>query len=157
MRAKSVKGKTIHDIENALLELPGDFKPTLAFVFLSVRQDRDAVARLLNRFSISVFGATTNGEFIDEDYEQGTIAILLLDVNPAYFFIQFAELDGTNDRATTSSMAKDAIARFDDPAFVIMGSSLGTDVEEVLGGFVDVLGKDANIVGGMAGDDHTFK
>jgi hypothetical protein len=157
MRAKSVKGKTIQDIENALLELQGNFKPTLAFVFLSVRQERDAVVQLLNRFSISVFGATTNGEFIDEDYEQGTIAILLLDVNPAYFFIQFAELNGNNDRATTSSMAKEAIATFDDPAFVIMASSLETDVEEVLGGFVDVLGKEANIVGGMAGDDHTFK
>ena len=157
MQAKSVKGKTIEEIEGALQGLQGNFKPTLAFVFLSVRQDRKGVVRLLNKYSISVFGATTNGEFIDEDYEQGTITLLMLDVDRGYFFTQFAELDGKSDRTITSSLAREAIARFDDPALFIMGSNLATDVEEVLGGFIDVLGTESNIVGGMAGDDHTFK
>ena len=157
MQARSIKGRTVVEIEQELKRLPANFKPTLAFVFLSVRQDREGVAHLLDSFSISVFGATTNGEFIDEDYEQGTIALLLLDVDPRYFFVQFAELSGKEDRSITALIASEAIARFNDPAFVIMGSSLGTDIEEMLGGFIDVLGKDANIVGGMAGDDHTFK
>ena len=137
--------------------MPTNFKPTLAFVFLSVSQDRNAVAEMLDQFSISVIGATSNGEFIDEGYEQGTIAILLLDIDPNYFFIQFSDLNGKDDRQITSILAKEAIGRFSDPAFIIMGSSLQTDVEEILGGFMDVLGNDANIVGGMAGDDHTFK
>lgn len=157
MKAKSVKGKTLNEIEASLKSLENGFKPNLAFVFLSIKQDRNAVSDLLDQFGIRVFGATSNGEFIDEDYEQGTIAILLLDINPNYFFIQFAELDGKNDRHITSTLAKEAIARFDDPAFIMMGSNLQTDVEEMLGGFTDVVGNDANIVGGMAGDDHTFK
>jgi len=157
MKAKSLKGKTINDIETSLKSLPPDFKPTLAFVFLSIKQDRKAISDLLDKFGISVFGATTNGEFIDEDYEQGTIAILLLNINPNYFFIQFSEFNGKDDRQITSTLAKEAIARFDDPAFIIMGSNLQTDVEEILAGFTDVLGSEANIVGGMAGDDHTFK
>jgi len=157
MKAKSVKGKTINDIEASLKSLQNDFKPNLAFVFLSIKQDRIAVSDLLDQFGITVFGATSNGEFIDEDYEQGTIAILLLEINPNYFFIQFAELNGKDDRQITSALSKEAIARFDDAALIIMGSSLQTDVEEILGGFTDVLGNDANIVGGMAGDDHTFK
>lgn len=156
MQAKSVKGKTLNDIEKALKGL-GNFKPTLGIVFLSINQDRNAVVDLLDRFSISVFGATSNGEFINEEYEQGTIAILLLDINPNYFFIQFAELNGKDDRQITSTLAKEAIERFSDPAFIIMGSNLQTDVEEMLGGFTDVLSNDANIVGSMAGDDHTFK
>lgn len=157
MQSKSVKGKTLKEIGDALEKLPDNFRPTLAIVFLSCRQDRDAVAMLLDRFSIAVFGATSNGEFVDEEYEQGTIAILLLDINPGYFFIQFAELNGKDDRQITSRLAKEAVEKFRDPAFIIMGSSLETDVEEVLGGFTDVLSKDANIVGGMAGDDMTFK
>ncbi|HWI91703.1 MAG TPA: FIST N-terminal domain-containing protein [Flavisolibacter sp.] len=157
MQAKSVKAKTLKEIENALKALPDNFKPTLAIVFLSISQDRDAVANLLNQFSISIFGATSNGEFVDEDYEQGTIAILLLDINTSDFFIQFAELNGKHDRQITSALAKQATARFDAPALIIMGSSLETDVEEVLGGFTDVMSKEANIVGGMAGDDMTFK
>lgn len=156
MKAKSVKGKTLKDIDEALKTLPENFKPTLAIVFLSIRQDRGAVANLLDKFSISVFGATSNGEFIDEEYEQGTIAILLLDIDPAHFFIQFAELNGKDDRQTSATLAKEAIARFNDPAFIVMGSNLQTDVEEMLAGFTDVLGNNANIVGGMAGDDHTF-
>jgi hypothetical protein len=157
MQAKSVKAKTLKEIEDALKTLSHNFKPTLAIVFLSISQDREAVGNLLNQFSISVFGATSNGEFVDEDYEQGTIAILLLDIDPTYFFIQFSELNGKENRQITSTLAKEAIARFNDPAVVIMASNLQTDVEEILAGFTDVLGADANIVGGMAGDDHTFK
>ncbi|MEJ7674840.1 MAG: hypothetical protein WKF59_19625 [Chitinophagaceae bacterium] len=51
------------------------------------------------------YGCTTNGEFIDEEYQTGTIAILLLDVNPAYFSIQFSQLDGINDRNITAKLA----------------------------------------------------
>ena len=156
MQAQSIKGKTVKEIEASLASLPNNFKPTLAFIFISVSQDRNAVCELLDRSGIAVFGATSNGEFIDEDYEPGTIAVLLLDINPNYFFIQFAELNGIDDRKITAAMATEAIAIFNDPAFIITGSNLQTDTEELLSGFTDVLGTDANIVGGMAGDDHSF-
>ncbi len=157
MKAKSIKGKSTEEIKAALKESVADgFKPTLAIAFISKSQDRKAITELLDQKDIAVFGCTTNGEFIDEEYQTGTIAILLMDINPAYFSIQFSELDGTNDRSITAKLAREAQKIFDNPSFFITASSLQTDIEEMLGGFIDVIGNDINAFGGMAGDDLTF-
>jgi len=67
MKAKSIKGRTRDEIQIALRQSMNDgFKPTLAIVFLSVSQDRKAVCKVLSDAGIKIFGATTNGEFIDE-------------------------------------------------------------------------------------------
>jgi hypothetical protein len=132
------------------------FKPTLAVVFLSIKQDRDALCAMLDKNSIAIYGATSNGEFIDEEYEQGTIAILLLDISPKYFFIQFAPLIAQKERQITVALGAEAIEKFRNPALLVTASGLQTDIEEMLAGFTDSVGKDANIIGGMAGDDHSF-
>ncbi|MCB9249346.1 MAG: hypothetical protein H6613_12775 [Ignavibacteriales bacterium] len=43
------------------------------------------------------------------------------------------------------------------PTFLVAGSNLETDAEELLFGFSDVVGKDVFVYGGMAGDDYAFK
>jgi hypothetical protein len=157
MQAKSIKGRSPEAIQSALEHAVSDtFTPTLAIVFLSIKQDREAICNVLSRYNVAIFGATTNGEFIDEEYEIGTAAILLLDTNPQFFFIQFAELNDGADRQTSSGLAKNALTRFKNPAFLTTGSSLETDIEEMVWGFTDVLGHEATIAGGMAGDDTTF-
>ena len=72
MKAKSIQGKSTKAIQEAVDQsVSDDFKPTLAIVFLSVAQDRKAIIQLLADKDISVFGVTTNGEFIDEDTNKG--------------------------------------------------------------------------------------
>ena len=101
MKAKSIKGNSTEETKIALTACMADgFKPTLAIVFISVKQNRETVSELLDKNGIAVFGVTTNGEFIDEEPQQGTIAILLLDIKPESFFIRFAELDGIDDKNT---------------------------------------------------------
>lgn len=157
MKAKSIKGKSPEEIESALKESLSDgYSPTLAFVFLSVKQDIKAVSKIIEDAGLCIYGATTHGEFIDEHFEQGTIVILLLDINPDYFFVQMAELNGKDDRQVARSLASEALKKFDRSAFIVTGNNLQTDIEELVGGFIDVVGKDANIVGGMAGDDISF-
>jgi len=49
MKAKSIKGRTRDEIQIALRQSMNDgFKPTLAIVFLSVSQDRQAVCKVLS-------------------------------------------------------------------------------------------------------------
>jgi hypothetical protein len=156
MKAKSIKGRSPQDIESVLRETIADgFKPTLAVVFVSIKQDRDAITSIFNNRDVAVYGSTTNGEFIDEDYEQGTIVVMLLDIKVDYFFIQYADLNGKDDRKITAALAKEAVARFSNPSFVVTACNLQTNIEEMIAGFNDVI-EDANITGGMAGDDHTF-
>ena len=63
MKAKSIKGNSAEEIKTALEQgMIDDFKPTLAIVFLSVKQDRDAICKILDDAGIAIFGATGNGE-----------------------------------------------------------------------------------------------
>jgi hypothetical protein len=156
MKAKSIKGKSPAEIETELLQtIDEEFTPTLALVFMSIKQDRDAIINMLDNAGMAVYGTTTNGEFVDESYEQGTIAVMLLDINPDYFFIQYADLNGKDVRRITTDLAKEALVKFTNPAFLLTASNLQTDVEEMIRGITDVVPQ-ANITGGMAGDDHTF-
>ncbi|HTE00870.1 MAG TPA: FIST N-terminal domain-containing protein [Mucilaginibacter sp.] len=157
MKAKSIKGISTEEIKTALDQAMADgFKPTLAITFLSISQDRRAICQLLDGAGVSIFGATTNGEFIDEEISNGGIAILLLDMNPEYFTIMIEEYPEKNYREKAASMAKKTLERFARPAFLVSCSNIETDAEELLMGFEDVVGKQVNVYGGAAGDDYSF-
>jgi hypothetical protein len=158
MKAKSIKGNSTEEVRSRLAESMADgFKPTLAIAFISLQQNRDAICALLDKEGIAIFGASTNGEFIDEELEKGSFAILLLDINPSYFTILFAEYPEKNYRETAGGIARKAQKLFPHPAFLISASHMETDAEQLLFGFEDVIGKQVNVYGGMAGDDYAFR
>jgi hypothetical protein len=157
MRAKSINGSSTKEINTALAASMEDgFKPTLAIVFLSVKQDRDAICKIMDDEGIAIYGATTNGEFTEKGITEESIAIMLLDINPDYFTILIEEYPEKDYRTITQSMAHKALEEFSHPAFLIAGSEMETDAEELLHGFEDIIGKQVNVFGGMAGDDYSF-
>lgn len=157
MKSKSIKGHSTTEIEAALTNCMNDgFKPTLAIVFMSVSQDRNAISKLLDEKGIVVFGCTTNGEFIDENSETKSIAILLMDLNPNYFEIYLEDYSNKNHKEMAMEIAKKARDRFKTPAFLIGISNPETDGEEILQGFEDVIGNHVNAYGAGAGDDYAF-
>jgi hypothetical protein len=111
---------------------------------------------VFDKAGIVVFGVTTNGEFTGEGITEKSVAILLLDINRDYFSIQFSKLSEENYRQTTQTIAKKALEKFAHPAFLIAGSNMETDAEELLHGFEDIVGMQVNVCGGMAGDDFSF-
>ena len=157
MTAKSIKGNSTEEIKSALNKATKDgFKPTLAIVFLSVSQDRNGVSDLLDKEDISIYGATTTGEFINEELGKKSIAILLLDIKREYFSVFFEEYPDKNFREVTQTISKKALEKFSHPAFLVAASHLETDAEQLLLGFEDIIGKHVNVFGGMAGDDFSF-
>ena len=157
MKAKSIKGKSPEEINEALQQSMADgFKPTLAVCFISKTQDRKAITQLLDSKGIAVFGCTTNGEFIDEEPEKDSAAILLLDMNKDHFQIYFEEYPEKNYREVSSAIARKASERFSIPAFLIGTSHSAADGEEILKGIEDIVGKQVNAYGGAAGDDYAF-
>jgi hypothetical protein len=132
------------------------FKPTLAICFISKTLDRNAICNLLDAEGIGVFGCTTNGEFIDEETEKGSAAILLLDMNKDHFEIYFEEYPEKNYREVAKGIAEKAKAKYAVPGFFIGISDAAADGEEVLRGIEDVAGSAVNAFGGAAGDDYSF-
>jgi len=157
MKAKSIKGKSSDEVKTALDESLSDgFQPTLAIVFASINQDRMAIGRLMDDYGVVVFGVTTNGEFIDEETEKGTVVALLLDINKDYFQVYLEEYPTKNYKEVAMQIATKAKARFNTPAFIIGTSNPAADGEEILRGFEEVIGSDVNAFGGGAGDNYAF-
>ena len=157
MQSKSIKAKSFDEIQSLLQQsITADFKPTIAVVFTSKKHDHKPIVQLLNNSGIAIFGATTNGEFIDGDTGMGAIAILLMDMNPAYFKILAAAFPEKNYREKSRAIAKQALQHFSNPAFLVSCSNTETDAEELLFGFEDIIGTHVNVYGGAAGDDYTF-
>lgn len=154
MKAKTIKGKTTDDIKSELTKcLNNSFKPTLAIVFLSIKQDREAISKLLDEKDIEIFGATTAGEFIDGDIEEGSIVIMLLDINYEYFKLVFLETGEQSTFENAKQLGRIGKNTFKNPAFIIVSGWLSKDGENIVEGITEGCGGEVTIFGGMAGDD----
>lgn len=168
MKAKSIKGRSIEEIRAALADVMAEtslpdgqgFRPTLAMVFLSVKQDREAITRLLNEKGIQLFGATTAGEFIDGDIEEGSTVMMLLEMDPAHFKIEFLETSEESSLEDAKKMGIIGKGIFPNPAFIIATGGVFIDGDQIIEGIIQGCGKpvspedkEPTIFGGMAGDD----
>jgi len=157
MKAKSIKGKSTEEVAAALRDSMADgFAPTLAICFISKVLDRMAISQLLGQKEVAVFGCTTNGEFIDEEPDKESAAILLLDISTTYFRTYFEEYPDRNYHEVAAAIARQAKSDFTVPAFLIGISGAATDGEAILHGFEEVIGPAVNVYGGAAGDDYSF-
>ena len=158
MKAKTIKGYSPDEIKSALQQsLAAGYKPTLAIVFLSVKQDRDAVCSILDQEGISIFGATTSGEFISSEISEGGIVIMLLDMNPAFFKILFFETFDSSAHEISKQVGIEGMKFFSNAAFIIASGWLHTDGEQVVKGIEEGAGREVTIFGGMAGDDLSLR
>jgi len=154
MKAKSIKGKSLEEIQKAIEESTVDgFRPNLAIVFSSVMQDNASISKILDELGIIVFGATTAGEFIDGDFGNKSTAILLLEIDSSLFELYFEESAEDKTRQKAKNLAELALIRFSNPAFIVAGSGLQIEGEFIIRGIEDVAGPDTTIYGAMAADD----
>lgn len=159
MQARSIKGSSTQEINEAVIQcMAGGFKPTLAIVFISIKQDRAAVSELLHQHNIDVFGCTSCGEFINEHQSEGEIVALLLDVSREHYTIMIEDVDNAGVDKAASLIAEKALQRFKTPTFLlscngIYGGGQYFDGDTLVKTLAKELGDDCVFFGGMAGDD----
>ncbi len=162
MKAKSIKGKSTEEINLALVESMVDgFNPTLALVFISVKQDIASIISLLDRKNIKIFGATSSGEISDSDLTHQGISVLLLDMDANHFRILYNDYTGREVGEVAKAMTEQALHIFSKPAFLISNSiekpqDIGLG-EKIVRSVSHVAGDGVTIWGGGAGDDLNFK
>lgn len=157
MKAKTIKGNSLAEISQALeTALSDGFKPTLAIIFLSIKQDRVAICKLLEQKDISIFGATTAGEFIDGEIGEESIVIMLLDIKKEYFQCVHFETGDGNILDVARKTGELGLNTFKNPAFIIASGGISTDGEMIIKGIEEAVGPEVTIFGGMAGDDFTM-
>ncbi len=154
MQTKSIKGKSTEEIALALTGcLSDNFKPTLAIVFLSIKQNHEEICDLLNNEAITIFGCTTSGEFIDSEISEGGITIMLLDLNPDLFKVVMLETGEDSVYEVSKQIGASVKANFQNPAFIIASGWVHTDGELIIKGIEEGAEGNPTIYGGMAGDD----
>lgn len=162
MKAKSIKGKSAEEIKIALEESFADgFRPTLAFVFISVKHERNELVSLLDGYDIQIFGATSSGEIHDDEILHESISIMLMDMNRANFKILLEEYKKTDPVELAKTMTKSALELYKNPGFILSNSLANLSEvavgEKILYAISEIAGKAAVIWGGGAGDDLRFK
>ncbi|MEX0997356.1 MAG: FIST N-terminal domain-containing protein [Flavobacteriaceae bacterium] len=163
MKAKSIHGSSVSDIEKALSNAMADgFKPTVAIVFMSVKQDRKAIRKLLDSNNIDVFGATSCGEFINDIQTVGKIAVLLLELSKAHYSILFENIVDRSLDEAVSSLAKKTLQQFNNPSLIVCSTGLSKKGEffegdKMVTHLKQHLGLEKIFFGGMAGDDWELK
>lgn len=162
MRAKSISGNTAGEIKDALEKSMVDgFVPTIAVVFISIKQDRRAVCNILYKKGIEVIGATSSGEFINGHQSEGEAAIMLFDINKSDYCILFEDIGERTLNEAATNMAKTALQKFNKPAFILCSTLMSPggkmiDGETLIRTIEKTVGPHVNLFGGMAGDDITF-
>jgi hypothetical protein len=162
VRAKSIKGKDPNEIQTALEESKADgFRPTLAILFISIKQDRMAIYEIFQENGIEVFGASSSGEFTDGNQSEGEIAGMLLDIKGDHFKILFEDIGERSLETAARLIAEKATRQFDKPALILCSTFLKPDGtalegEVIIRSIEKIIGPQVTMFGGMAGDDITF-
>jgi len=162
MKAKSIKGKLPEEIKSALEQSMADgFKPTLAILFISVKQDRKAISEILHNEGIDILGATSSGEFIEGYRDEGSAVILLLNLKRDSYTILYEDFKDRTVGEAAAQLAQSALHKFKRPAFILCSTGLSAesglvDGADLVRSMENVVGQKVNIYGGMAGDDLTY-
>ncbi|MEO7048678.1 MAG: FIST N-terminal domain-containing protein, partial [Ferruginibacter sp.] len=162
MKSKSISGKSTEEIKTALEEsIANGYQPTVAFVFISIKQDRNAICSLLTEHNIDILGATSSVEFTDGYQDEGSIVILLLDLNKSFYSIVFECIGENKINDSATQLAKAALQKFKNPSFLLLTTSLTADGkmldgDAIINTMTNELGNEFHLFGGMAGDDLTF-
>jgi hypothetical protein len=162
MKAKSIYGKSAEEIQTGLKAAISDnFIPTLAIVYISIKQDRIAVTEILAKQDIDVFGATSCGEFVNGHQSKGEIAILLMDLARDAYSILFEDMGEQSIQEAAKQVANSALSQFANPTLIVCSTGV-TPASEMFDGMTlvhelsEAIGRDKIFFGGMAGDDFTL-
>jgi hypothetical protein len=151
MKAKSIKGKSPDEIQLALQQSMADgFRPTLAVVFMPNEKDVNSVCELFDKESIAVFGASSFGQFIDQDFDTASIVVMLLEIRPEYFKIEFRETGSHSTKEISRLIGETGKSFFERPAFIVASGGIKTDGEKILEGIQESAGTATDVFGGMA-------
>jgi len=153
MKAKSIKGKTAADIISYLDKVIEEgLRPTVAIIFIAVESEREVVSSAFKERGIEIFGASSGGNFIDEEIESDAIVALLLEMNPSNFLVELLTSNDGNKIKIAEQIGKAGSEKFSKPSFLVISGGMTTDGDEIIAGIENVCGTGTVIFGGLAAD-----
>lgn len=135
--------------------------PELIIVFSSVKYDQKEMLSGVREISkdIPLIGCSTAGEITLSGVAEGSVAVMAIQSDAIDFTIGKGGDLKSGVREAGAQLAKNITdsAKAEVNCLLMLTDVLNGNGAEVVRGIQDVLGKDALIVGGAAGDDFLFK
>jgi len=157
MKAKTIKGNSPADIQTALDKSTGDgFKPTLAIITLTNIENAEALRSIFDINGIAIFGITAPQKFTEEGMESDDIVVMLMDMKPENFRIVLNDYGESSAYDAGHQAGLTGKNLFANPGFIISPIDFRMSGDELLRGLTDAAGKDAAIIGGVAGNPKDF-
>ncbi len=152
MKTITLSGHTVAELSKKIKEtITSEFKPTLAISFGSVKRDLKSYVKIFTDHDIQLFGASSSGEFVNEDRIEESIVVMLLDMDPAAFAVHHQEADFATSFSAGHKLATFGLSKFKNPVFLVT-FSMTINGEGIIAGVHDLIPRE-KIFGGMAGDD----
>ncbi len=129
------------------------FKPTLAIVFLPKKNEVQNISDIFDKKGISIFGVSSFGQFIDKDHDTDSVAVMLLEIKPEYFKIEFRETGNSTTKEIAKAIGEIGKKTFSKPAFIVASGGIRTDGEKIVEGIQEAAGENATLFGGLAASD----
>ena len=98
--------------------------PSLGIVFCSPNYDVDEIRTAFSELGIDLVGCTTAGEIVDTALYENSIAVLLLDLDPAYYHIGTKQHQGKDVYQAALALGQEAVTKFEHPAMIIFSGGL---------------------------------
>ncbi len=138
-----------------------DFKPTLAFAFVSVALPLTEMMRLFDEHNIDLFGVTSSGEILFTKEEDvlldGGGVVVLTDMDRAFYNLSMIDNEEVGSEEFGKKIGKHILQAFPESSVLLGASGLHLDGKKMVEGILDVCGKGLTMFGGLAGDDAKFE
>ncbi|MEO0874118.1 MAG: FIST N-terminal domain-containing protein [Bacteroidota bacterium] len=145
--------QSIDQLKTTLRNSTTHQSPSIGIVFCSPNYDIDEIRTAFNELGIDLVGCTTAGEIVDTALYENSIAILLLDLDPAYYHIGTKQHQGADVYQAALTLGQEAATEFENPAMIIFSGGLVVNAELIIDGLQTGAGKSLPMYGGLAGDD----
>lgn len=157
MKAKTIKGKSPEEIQQALKQcMDNDFKPSLAIILLTNIENVEPVRSIFCAKDISIFGVSTAQKFTEQGMEEDDIVVLLLSISNEHFRVVLKDYDDGSAYEAAHRVGEAGVQAFKNPGFIISSADFRMSGDELINGLTDAAGKDATIMGGVAGNPADF-
>jgi hypothetical protein len=138
-----------------------EFKPTLAFAFISVEFSFPPLVDMFREQQIVLFGSSTGGEILfDAGMEyigDKSAVVVLTDIPSTSFQLYLMNRGKLSSFELGQAMGDKIAASFKHPSAIIGSSGILTDGQALVEGVLSKTKNDFVMFGGLAGDDALFE
>ncbi len=154
MHTVTLSCSSLEELESCIEKsITVDFYPTVSICFFSSHFDPHELTRIFDRFKIDLMACSSAGEFTNHKITSNEIAVVMMDVDKAFYRLYMADVNETNANQLGEETAKFGKLHFRDPAFISL-LDMNTCGDVFIEG-VQKVASNAKIFGGLASVENT--